>query len=66
VAGDADAIIVPNIHTGNALGKSVITLGGGRMAGLVVGARVPVVLTSRGSSSEEKYLSLALAAAVSG
>jgi phosphate butyryltransferase len=65
VAGDADAIIVPDIHTGNALGKSVITLGGGRMAGLVVGARVPVVLTSRGSSSEEKYLSLALAAAVS-
>jgi phosphate butyryltransferase len=66
VAGDADVIIGPNIHTGNALGKSITVLGGGRMAGIVVGARVPVIVTSRGSSSEEKYLSLALAAAVSG
>jgi len=65
VAGDADVIIVPNIHTGNALGKGITVLGGGRMAGIVVGARVPVIVTSRGSSSEEKYLSLALAAAVS-
>ncbi|MDR3231024.1 MAG: bifunctional enoyl-CoA hydratase/phosphate acetyltransferase [Synergistaceae bacterium] len=66
VAGDADALIVPNIHTGNALGKSITVLGGGRMAGIVVGARVPIILTSRGSSSEEKYLSLVLAAAASG
>jgi phosphate butyryltransferase len=65
VAGDADAIIVPNIHVGNALGKSIVILGAGRMAGIIVGARVPIILTSRGSSSEEKYLSLALAAAVS-
>ena len=65
VAGDADILIVPNIHTGNVLGKSITTLGGGQMAGIVMGARVPIILTSRGSSSEEKYLSLALAAAIS-
>jgi phosphate butyryltransferase len=66
VAGDADALIVPNIHTGNALGKSIILLGGGRMANFIVGAKVPIVLTSRASSSEEKYLSLMVAAMVSG
>ena len=37
---------------------------GGKMAGLVVGAKVPVVVTSRGSSSEEKLLSLAVASLV--
>ena len=65
VAGDADVLIVPDIHTGNALGKSILVLGGGRMAGIVVGARVPIILTSRGASSEEKYLSLVLSAAMS-
>jgi phosphate butyryltransferase len=66
VAGDADALIVPNIHTGNALGKSIILLGGGRMANFIVGAKVPIVLASRASSSEEKYLSLMVAAVASG
>jgi len=65
VAGDADALIVPNIHTGNALGKSILLFGGGRMANFIVGAKVPIVLTSRASSSEEKYLSLMVAAMVS-
>ena len=36
------------------------------MAGIIVGAKVPVVLTSRGSSAEEKFMSLALASLVSG
>jgi phosphate butyryltransferase len=66
VAGDADALIVPDIHTGNALGKSIILLGGGRMANFIVGAKVPIILASRASSSEEKYLSLMVAAMVSG
>ncbi|MDR1621760.1 MAG: bifunctional enoyl-CoA hydratase/phosphate acetyltransferase [Synergistaceae bacterium] len=65
VAGDADVLVVPNIHTGNALGKSILVLGGGLMAGFVMGARVPIIVTSRGASSEEKYLSLVLAAASS-
>jgi phosphate butyryltransferase len=66
VAGDADALIVPDIHTGNALGKSIILLGGGRMANFIVGAKVPIILASRASSSEEKYLSLTVAAMASG
>jgi phosphate butyryltransferase len=64
VAGDADMILVPNIQVGNVLGKSIVTIAGGKMAGFIVGAKVPIILTSRGSSAEEKFLSLALAAAV--
>lgn len=62
VTGEADIIIAPDITTGNILSKSLVYSAGGKMAGIVVGARVPVALTSRGSSSEEKYLSLVLSA----
>lgn len=65
VAGDVDVFVVPNITTGNVLGKSLIYAANGKMAGLIVGAKVPIVLTSRGSSAEEKFLSLVLAAATS-
>ncbi len=64
VAGDADVILVPNIQVGNVLGKSITVIARGNMAGFIVGARVPIVLTSRGSSAKEKYLSLVLASAV--
>lgn len=63
VCGDADILIVPNITTGNILGKCLVYSAGAKMAGFIVGAKVPIVLTSRGSSSEEKYLSLVLCAA---
>jgi len=59
---DADILIVPNITTGNILGKSLIFSAGAKMAGLILGAKVPIVLTSRGATVEEKYLSLVLAA----
>lgn len=62
VAGDADILIVPNITAGNILGKSLTFSAGAKMAGFIVGAKVPIVLTSRGASSEEKYLSLVLSA----
>lgn len=62
VAGDVDVLIVPNITAGNILGKSLVYSAGGKMAGIVVGAKAPIVLTSRGASAEEKFLSLALAA----
>jgi len=65
VAGDVDILVVPNITTGNVLGKSLIYAANGKMAGIVVGAKVPVILTSRGSSAEEKFLSIVLAAATS-
>jgi phosphate butyryltransferase len=48
------------------LGKSLVEMAGAKMAGLIVGAACPIVLTSRGSSGEEKYNSLVLACAVCG
>jgi phosphate butyryltransferase len=62
VTGDADILLVPNITTGNIMSKVLIEMAGATMAGMVVGAKVPIVLTSRGASSEEKYLSLVLSA----
>ncbi|MDR3145967.1 MAG: phosphate butyryltransferase, partial [Treponema sp.] len=59
-------LVVPNIHAGNMLGKSLVEMAGAKMAGLIVGAACPIVLTSRGSSGEEKYNSLVLACAVCG
>jgi phosphate butyryltransferase len=64
-AGDADILVVPNITAGNILGKSLVEMAGAKMAGLVVGAQCPIVITSRGSSAEEKYNALMLAAAMS-
>jgi phosphate butyryltransferase len=62
VTGQADILIAPNITAGNVLSKALIELAQSKMAGMIVGAKVPIVLTSRGSSSEEKYLSLVLSA----
>lgn len=62
VAGDVDVLVVPNITCGNVLGKTLVEMAGAKMAGLVVGAACPIVLTSRGSSAEEKRNSLCLAA----
>lgn len=64
VSEDADILLVPNITVGNILGKSLVYSAKAKMAGFIVGAKVPIVLTSRGSSAEEKYLSLALCAAM--
>ncbi len=64
VAGDADIFLVPDFVVGNILSKSMIYAGKAKMAGMVVGAKVPILLTSRASSAEEKFLSLALAAAM--
>ncbi len=60
--GDFDILLVPEIVVGNVLGKCFVYTCGGRMAGIVLGCKVPIVLTSRGSSAEEKYFSLALGA----
>lgn len=63
--GDFDILLVPNITAGNILGKSWTVTAGSKMAGIVVGAKIPVVITSRGSSTQEKLNSLALAACIS-
>ncbi len=61
VAGDADCIVCPNIESGNVLYKSLNFLGGAVAAAVIVGAQVPIVLTSRADSEESKMLSIALA-----
>lgn len=65
VAGEADCMIMPSMATGNMVGKSWTVSSDGMMAGIIVGAKVPIVLTSRGSTAEEKFYSIALAAAAS-
>ena len=62
VAGQADILLVPNIESGNMLVKSLSYLGGHRVIGLLVGAKAPVVLTSRADSKESKMLSITGAA----
>ena len=63
ITGDADIIVVPNITSGNITLKALICFANAKMAGCIVGAKVPIALTSRGSSFEEKYNSLMLCAA---
>jgi phosphate acetyltransferase/phosphate butyryltransferase len=61
VAGDADLLLVPDLNAGNLLYKSFIYIGGGECAGIVVGVRVPIVLTSRADSPTSRVASAALA-----
>ena len=65
VAGDADILLVPFIEVGNALGKSFTYFAKARSAGIVVGAKAPIVLVSRADSHEDKFNSIAFACAVS-
>lgn len=60
VAGDADMLLVPNIEMGNGIGKSITYLAGGKSAGIVMGAKVPIVLVSRADDHESKLYSIAL------
>ncbi|PNR87432.1 phosphate butyryltransferase [Petrotoga sp. 9T1HF07.CasAA.8.2] len=60
VAGKADILIVPDIHSGNLLGKSAVYFSGGNVAGIVVGAKAPVVLVSRADNDQSKLAALAL------
>jgi phosphate butyryltransferase len=62
VAGQADILLVPDVESGNMLVKCFSHLGGGRTAGVLVGASAPVVLTSRADSAQDKFLSIAVAA----
>ncbi len=58
VGGDTDICIVPNIETGNAFYKLLTVLGNAKVAGIIVGASAPIVLTSRADSDESKFLSI--------
>lgn len=62
VAGYADILLVPDIEAGNILYKSMVFLARAKNAGVIVGAKAPVVLTSRADSDEAKLNSIAIAA----
>lgn len=61
VAGYADGIVVPDLVTGNALFKAFVYLGGGCAAGVITGAKVPILLTSRADPASARIASLAIA-----
>ncbi len=62
VAGDADLLLVPSITCGNALAKCMTDYSGAVTAGTILGAKCPVILTSRSAEVSDKYYSIALAA----
>ena len=61
VAGQADVLVVPNIESGNMLAKQLAYLGAAEAAGIVLGAKVPVMLTSRADPPHARLASAALA-----
>jgi phosphate acetyltransferase len=61
VAGDPDILLVPDLEAGNILAKQLTFLAGADSAGLVLGARVPVILTSRADSVRSRIASCAVA-----
>ena len=61
VAGDADILLMPDLESGNMLAKQLILLSGAVSAGLVLGARLPVILTSRSDGTASRTGSAALA-----
>lgn len=64
VAGDCDIILAPDIEAGNMFYKALNFLGGATAAAVIMGATVPIVLTSRSDTDKSKMLSVALAAAM--
>ena len=61
VAGDPDCLLFPNLESANVFFKSTTHLCGGELAAMVMGTKVPCVLTSRGDTSRTKLFSIALA-----
>jgi phosphate acetyltransferase len=62
VAGDADVLVVPDLEAGNLLAKTLSYLAAAESAGIVLGARVPIVLTSRADSAHNREASAAVMA----
>ena len=61
VAGQADIVVVPDLESGNMLAKQLEYLGGASLAGIVTGASVPIILTSRADSAKTRMTSAAIA-----
>ena len=62
VCGDADILLVPDLEAGNMLAKELTFLANADAAGIVLGARVPIILTSRADSVRARMASCAVAA----
>jgi phosphate butyryltransferase len=62
VAGNADLLLVPDIVSGNILVKCLTGMAGAQTAGTILGARIPVIMTSRSAEAADKFYSIALAA----
>lgn len=61
VAGHADILVTPNLESGNMVAKQLIHLAGASSAGIALGARVPIMLTSRSDTVEARIVSAAMA-----
>lgn len=66
VQGDADILLVPNIEAGNILSKAQMFIAGGALAGIALGAKVPLVLTSRADTTDNRVYSIAVACLAAG
>jgi len=64
VAGRADVLIVPSVEAGNTMAKSILYFANGRMAGLVVGAKVPIIINSRADEHITRVLSIAMSVVI--
>ena len=65
ISGDADVLLVPTIEVGNGIGKSFTYMANAKSAGIIMGAKAPIVLVSRADSSESKLYSIAYGALIS-
>jgi phosphate butyryltransferase len=66
VAGDTDLLLMPDIEVGNVLYKTLVFFARAKVASMIVGATVPIVLTSRSDSEQAKFDSILLAAVAAG
>lgn len=64
VVGETDVILVPTIEVGNGVGKALTYLANAKSAGVIMGAKAPVVLVSRADTSETKLYSIALGSVI--
>ncbi len=62
INGEVDLFLVPTIEVGNVLGKAMVYFAGATMAGVILGAQVPIVLNSRNDTPRSKLMALTLAA----
>jgi phosphate butyryltransferase len=66
IQGDADILLVPTIEAGNMLSKAQMFIAGGALAGIALGAKIPMVLNSRADSPDNRFYAMAVACLAAG